>query len=366
MFLTLIVLALSVLLSPFIAVVAGLLVLISILVLLIHVVRRRPLRRWGIALLASLAALVVFSGISEALYGGVSNQQASAPSRQDSAKEQAAESTSDPTTTQEASSKDTTEHVEATASSSKETTAASAPEEDQASNAYDAVVTVSRVVDGDTIEIRPSVRGNNKVRFIGVDTPETKDPDCGVQPYGKEASDFTSSKLSGQKVGLEFDVDKTDSYGRLLAYVYTSDGSMFNETLLREGYGQVATFPPNVKYVDRFLAYQEEARTAGLGLWGLSADELSRETDRGNGIGGGGCPKKETQAEQQKPEPSPSPPQPAASPTPALSGGGRQTCKDFTTWAEAQAALPTNPRLDGDGDGIACENLPGAPKKRRR
>jgi micrococcal nuclease len=254
-------------------------------------------------------------------------------------------------------------------SSSKETTVASAPEEDQSSRAYDAVVNVSRVVDGDTIEISPSVDGNNKVRLIGVDTPETKDPDCSVQPYGKEASDFTSSKLSGQKVGLEFDVDKTDPYERLLAYVYTSDGSMFNETLLTEGYGQVATFPPNVKYVDRFLADQEEARTAGRGLWGLSAAELSRETDRGNNIGGGGCTKKATQPEQQEPEPSPSPPpQPASSPspTPALSGGGRQTCEDFATWAEAQAALPTNPRLDGEGDGIACENLPGAPKKRRR
>jgi micrococcal nuclease len=351
------------------AVLAGLLLLISILGLLIRAIKRRPLRKWGIASLVCLAALGVFSGISEALYGGASTQQASAPSRQDSAQGQAVESTSEPTTTQEASSKeDTTAQVETTASSSKETTVASAPEEDQSSRAYDAVVNVSRVVDGDTIEISPSVEGNNTVRLIGVDTPETKDPDCGVQPYGKEASDFTSSKLSGQKVGLEFDVDKTDPYERLLAYVYASDGSMFNETLLTEGYGQVATFPPNVKYVDRFLADQEEARTAERGLWGLSAAELSQETDRGNNIGGGGCPKKATQPEQQNPEPSPSsPPQPTSSltPTPALSGGGRHTCKDFATWAEAQAALPTNPQLGWGGRRNRVRELARSPQEKK-
>ncbi len=63
--------------------------------------------------------------------------------------------------------------------------------------------------------------------------------------------------------------ERTDQYDRLLAYVYPQGEEMFNETLLREGYAQVATFPPNTRYEDRFRAAQEEARSARRGLWGL-------------------------------------------------------------------------------------------------
>ncbi len=70
---------------------------------------------------------------------------------------------------------------------------------------------------------------------------------------------------------LELEVQKVDPYGRLLAHVYLTDGQMFNETLLEEGYAQMATFPPNVKYVNRFLEAQRESRAANRGLWGLSA-----------------------------------------------------------------------------------------------
>jgi micrococcal nuclease len=149
---------------------------------------------------------------------------------------------------------------------------------------HDATVTVTRVVDGDTIDISPSVKGRSRVRFIGMDTPEVH---FGTQPYGPEASAFAKRELEGEEVGLELDVQKIDPYGRLLAYVYLPDREMFNETLLREGYAQVATFPPNVKYVDRFLEAQREARAANRGLWGLSAGEQCQQTDRDNGIGGG-------------------------------------------------------------------------------
>jgi micrococcal nuclease len=148
---------------------------------------------------------------------------------------------------------------------------------------HDATATVTRVVDGDTIEISPSVEGLSTVRLIRVDTPETHG---GTQPYGAEASDFTHQNLEGKVVSLELDVQKVDPYGRLLAYVYLPNGEMFNEKLLEEGYAQVATFPPNVKYVDRFLEVQRGARAANRGLWGLSAGELCQQTDRGNGIGG--------------------------------------------------------------------------------
>lgn len=128
--------------------------------------------------------------------------------------------------------------------------------------------TVERVVDGDTFVLTTGER----VRLIGVDTPETVKPGTEVQPYGKEASDFTKEKLTGQKVRLEFDVAETDRYGRLLAYVYLEDGTFYNELLLREGYAQVMTVPPNVKYADHFLKVQQEAREAGRGLWGIADD----------------------------------------------------------------------------------------------
>ena len=96
-------------------------------------------------------------------------------------------------------------------------------------------VTVARVVDGDTVEVAPAVDGLTEVRLIGVDTPETKDPRTGVQPYGEQAYRFTASILEGKEVSLEFDVEKVDRYGRLLAYVWLPDGRMFNEVLLKEG-----------------------------------------------------------------------------------------------------------------------------------
>lgn len=165
-------------------------------------------------------------------------------------------------------------------------TAPERAEGDEGLGARGRVVTVSRVVDGDTVEISPSIDGIEDVRLIGVDTPETHHPRYGEQPYGQRASEFTASELEGRSVALEFDVERVDDYGRLLAYVWTSGDSMFNEVLVREGYAQVATFPPNVEYTDRFLDAQRQARREQRGLWGLSAGQLCQQTDRGNGIGG--------------------------------------------------------------------------------
>ena len=110
---------------------------------------------------------------------------------------------------------------------------------------HDATVRVTRVVDGDTVDISPPVEGRSRVRLIGMDTPEVY---FGIQPYGPEASAFAKRMLDGEEVKLKLDVQKIDPYGRLLAYVYHQQRQMFNETLLREGYAQVATFPPNVKF----------------------------------------------------------------------------------------------------------------------
>lgn len=115
---------------------------------------------------------------------------------------------------------------------------------------------------------------NERVRLIGVDTPETVHPTRGEEPYGREASNFTKDQLTDQTVRLEFDVEERDKYGRLLAYVWL-DEQMFNETLLQEGYAQLATYPPNVKYVERFKTAQKEARQAERGLWGMKNEGTS-------------------------------------------------------------------------------------------
>jgi micrococcal nuclease len=147
-------------------------------------------------------------------------------------------------------------------------------------------VTVSRVIDGDTVEVRPAIEGEEDVRLIGVDTPETSGSPGGAQPYGEEASRFTERMLEGERATLRFDEEKKDDYGRVLAYLHLPDGAMFNETLLERGYAQVATFPPNVRHVERFEAAQREARNADRGIWSLPEARLCRLTDRGNGIGG--------------------------------------------------------------------------------
>jgi micrococcal nuclease len=125
---------------------------------------------------------------------------------------------------------------------------------------------VTRVVDGDTIEVM--MAGTTyKVRYIGVDTPETVDPRRPVGCYGREASERNRQLVQGKTVELEKDISETDDFGRLLRYVWV-DGEMANATLVREGYAVATTYPPDVKHQELFLTLQREARDAGLGLWG--------------------------------------------------------------------------------------------------
>ncbi|KRE51838.1 thermonuclease family protein [Paenibacillus sp. Soil724D2] len=126
-------------------------------------------------------------------------------------------------------------------------------------------VKVERIVDGDTLEV--TMKGKKeKVRLIGVDTPETKKPNTPVMFYGKEASAYTKKRLEKETVELEFDVDKKDQYDRWLVYVWIGE-ELFNRTLVQEGYARMATYPPNVKYVDAFKKDQETARNQKKGLW---------------------------------------------------------------------------------------------------
>ncbi len=125
---------------------------------------------------------------------------------------------------------------------------------------------VVRVVDGDTIVVRLDGR-QQRVRYTGVNTPESVDPRRAVQCFGKEAAARNRALVEGKTVWLEKDVSETDQYGRLLRYVWV-DGALVNAELVREGYARAVTYPPDVRYAERFRALEREAREARRGLWG--------------------------------------------------------------------------------------------------
>lgn len=165
-------------------------------------------------------------------------------------------SESTPTPTPDSTPSQTTEP------NSEPTTETPSPSEIQAQ--------VIRVIDGDTIEV--NIDGQiYKLRYIGIDTPETVHPTRGEEPCGKEASDKNRELVEGKVVRLEKDISETDKYGRLLRYVYVGD-IFINAELVKLGYAQVATYPPDVKYQDLFLQLQREAREAGRGCWGFEEE----------------------------------------------------------------------------------------------
>ncbi|MBI2203940.1 MAG: thermonuclease family protein [Candidatus Rokubacteria bacterium] len=124
---------------------------------------------------------------------------------------------------------------------------------------------VVRIVDGDTIHVAVGDRVE-KVRYIGVNTPEIHHPKKRAEAGGREARDLNRELTLGRRVRLELDVQERDRYGRLLAYVWTGD-VMVNAELVRRGYAQVMTVPPNVRYQSLFVKLQREARETGRGLW---------------------------------------------------------------------------------------------------
>jgi len=126
-----------------------------------------------------------------------------------------------------------------------------------------------RVVDGDTIVLN----NGEKVKLIGVDTPETKHPQKPVEYYGKEATAFTNKMVGGKVVKLKYDMQKRDKYGRLLAYVYLMDGTFLNAEIIKQGYGHAYIKLP-FKYLEQFRQYEKDAREAKRGLW---ADNPSKE-----------------------------------------------------------------------------------------
>lgn len=132
------------------------------------------------------------------------------------------------------------------------------------------------VNDGDTIKLN----NNERVRLIGIDTPESRDGDKLSRDVkkrhsdrktqlamGKKASIYAKSFLEGQSVRLEYDVEQRDRYGRLLAYVYLMDGTFVNAKIIQEGYAYPLTIPPNVRYAHLFQQWFKEARQQKRGLW---------------------------------------------------------------------------------------------------
>lgn len=130
---------------------------------------------------------------------------------------------------------------------------------------------VTKVVDGDTIEV--DINGQfKKIRLIGINTPETIDPRRPVQCFGAEASHETKRLLEGKSVRLEKDVSETDKYGRLLRFVYlpleTNQWLLVNDYLVREGFAQNYTYPPDISKNEQFKQAETEARAVKKGLWG--------------------------------------------------------------------------------------------------
>lgn len=186
---------------------------------------------------------------------------------------------------------------------------------------------VQTVIDGDTIDV---VRGGDvqRVRYIGVDTPERD------EPYYWEAREENRRLVEGQEVILVRDVSETDSFDRLLRYVYIQPGIFVNAELLRQGYARLVTFPPDVAQQALFRDLQTEAREAERGLWGQS--DVAGEAES---AAPAGC---------------------------AICNRNVYNCADFRTQAEAQACFDfcweqvgaDTHQLDGGGDGVVCEQLP--------
>ena len=131
----------------------------------------------------------------------------------------------------------------------------------------------SRVIDGDTIEVKDGAGIKYKIRYIGIDTPEAN------EDYGDIATEKNKELVEGKIVKLEKDVSSTDKYGRILAYVYMED-IFINAYLVQEGYAQISTYPPDVKYVDYFLELQQEAKENNKGLWSIEIVEEKKEQEQ--------------------------------------------------------------------------------------
>ncbi|MFP7493017.1 thermonuclease family protein [Terribacillus saccharophilus] len=221
-------------------------------------------------------------------------------------------------------------------------------------------VTLVKTVDGDTIKVNYNGK-EETVRYLLIDTPETKDPNECVQPFGQDASDRNKQLVNSGKLELEFDVgERKDKYGRLLAYVYV-DGKSVQKTLLEEGLARVAyVYPPNTRYLDDFEAAEAAAEKKGKAVWSTNGYVGDK--------GFNGCvkEKEETPSPAPKPKPEPQPKQETSTPkeqeTPTPSSGG--SAEFFQNCTELRKTYPNGvdsshpayqAKMDRDKDNFACE-----------
>ncbi|QVN25896.1 thermonuclease family protein [Bacillus halotolerans] len=226
-------------------------------------------------------------------------------------------------------------------------------------------VTLDRAVDGDTIKVK--YKGNvDTVRYLLVDTPESKKPDSCVQPYGEDASKRNKELVSDGKLQMEFDKgDHRDKYGRLLAYVYV-DGKSVQGTLLKEGLARVAyVYEPNTKYIDQFRKDEQEAKSEKLSIWSKNGFV----TDRGFN----GCVKEKNTAVKKATTSKPATKQPTTSKASSetsttteneassASTGETETFKNCTELRKKYPnGVPSShpayqSKMDRDHDNYACE-----------
>jgi len=137
---------------------------------------------------------------------------------------------------------------------------------------------LDRITDGDTIRVTTS-DGSVPVRLIGIDTPETRHPTIGVEPYGPEATEYITNLITGRPIYLELDIEAYDRYDRLLAYVYVPDPTGYwaapdggrytqaNHAIAQAGLAQPLTIQPNSRYANTYAAAVQTARDAKRGLW---------------------------------------------------------------------------------------------------
>jgi micrococcal nuclease len=244
-------------------------------------------------------------------------------------------------------------HVASAAASQPDDAASQTPADDVAvPDAKKGPYSVVDVIDGDTVKVSHEGR-TLTVRLIGIDTPETTDPQRPTECFGPEASARAHQLLDGNLVQLEFDPsqDSQDQYGRTLAYVYAGS-TMVNQVLLEQGYAHEHTYAQPYRYQAQFRAAEAAARGAGLGLWSISTCN-GDTTAAANGTASAAAqPAAARQAQPTAP----------TSSTPGTPAGDLN-CSDFATQPEAQAALNSDPsdpnNLDADNDGVACESLPG-------
>ena len=262
--------------------------------------------------------------------------------------------TDDESTTSEPSSEAAEADEPETTDDSETQSPASVPSEVSGGEARHA--TVTRVIDGDTMEVEFANGEEDTVRLIGVDTPETTLGDVNPGEYedipdtpaardhlynwGQQASQYATDELEGQEVRVVTDAegDRRGSYGRLLAYLYVGDEN-FNRTLLENGYARV--YDSSFSLRDEFDSAESEARSNDVGLWDFEDDSLSSDADESTSDSDGG-----SDDEVDLP------------PVPA---DGDYDCGHFDTQEQAQYVLEDTAgdphRLDADGDGVACETL---------